>query len=245
MKISSSETAIQINGSCGKLCGIYSQPQNPSDHAACALLFHPNPTGGGNYNHKILTSIARMLRQHGIASWRFNTRGVGPMGAKHLQKNPTPAEYQLYTSDGTFDHGQGEVDDAKAMLKYVHQQVPDHRIILCGFSFGSYLAATLATNLQDTDKQNETLPNILHLLTIAPAIELFDYPKANQIGCPWSMLQTLDDEVVSPTTNLSWTKNQPQINLTTWPQGGHFFHGLMPEIQTWAWQEISRSLSKL
>ena len=116
------------------------------------------------------------------------------------------------------------------MLAYVRQQTPDHQIILCGFSFGSYLAAKMAERHPE---------QVQHLITIAPPIALFEYPAASSLDCPWHLLQALDDEIVDAHTNLNWASQHPSIQVTQWTTAGHFFHGQMPKIMDWAWQSLS------
>lgn len=230
------ETMCTISGPSGQLRGLKTAALNDHGPGVIALLFHPNPTGGGNYNHKILSSIARTLRQNNIVSYRFNTRGVGPLGTQKLPaEHPNFTMAQTQTSDGSFDDGRGELEDAQAMYAYVCAQHPKHSVVLCGFSFGGYLASQLAANHASSGK-------IIHLLTIAPAISMFSFPKANTLSCPWSMLQAMDDEIIEAQTNLNWSQQNPSIHLTCWETGGHFFHGLMPQLQDWAWQALKNSI---
>ena len=224
MFLASYESQLTIPGPCGDLVGIYAQPTTTSRNIN-AILFHPNPSGGGNCNHKILATIARSLSSQGIASWRFNTRGVGPGGAINSEN-----ERSLLTSAGRFENGPGEILDSQAIWQYVAQQHPSHALILGGFSFGSYLACSLAAKVK-TDL----------LLTIAPAVTMYNYPDPEEITIPWSLLQNIDDEVVNAQANLAWAERNASIMVTTYPTGGHFFHGLMPIIQEWLLATIQQT----
>ena len=57
----------------------------------------------------------------GCAVLRFNFRGVG-------------------ASEGAFDDGEGEKEDFKAALDYMHARYPDLPLWAAGFSFGSWMA---------------------------------------------------------------------------------------------------------
>ena len=61
-----------------------------------AVVCHPHPLFGGTMDNKVVTTLARALHEVGIATVRFNFRGVG-------------------ASAGTFDDGRGETADAAAV----------------------------------------------------------------------------------------------------------------------------------
>ena len=61
-----------------------------------AVVCHPHPQGGGTLDNKVVQTIARACIDIGWASVRFNFRGVG-------------------ASEGAWDDGRGEVDDALAV----------------------------------------------------------------------------------------------------------------------------------
>src|SRR5271169_4937311 len=109
-----------------------------------AVVCHPHPLFGGTMENKVVTTVARALQEVGIPTLRFNFRGVG-------------------ASAGTFDQGAGETDDADAVASWGAQRWPGRRLVLGGFSFGGYVALRLA--------QRRVLQ---HLITVAPAITLFD-----------------------------------------------------------------------
>ncbi len=69
-------------------------------------------------HNKVVYRIARGLRRTGAAVLRFNYRGVN-------------------LSEGTYDDGEGELDDARAALEYLRRRFPELPYTLAGFSFGS------------------------------------------------------------------------------------------------------------
>ncbi|RZL35218.1 MAG: alpha/beta hydrolase [Rubrivivax sp.] len=84
----------------------------PADGAAplgTALICHPNPTQGGTMDNKVVQTLARAFIQLGWRAVRFNFRGIGK-------------------SEGAWDEGRGEVDDALAVLAAV--RAPDEALIL-------------------------------------------------------------------------------------------------------------------
>ena len=93
-----------------------------------ALICHPNPTQGGTMDNKVVQTLARAFIQLGWRAVRFNFRGIGK-------------------SEGGWDDGRGEVDDALAVLAAV--RAPGEALILSGFSFGGYVASRAALSLAE------------------------------------------------------------------------------------------------
>ncbi len=91
-----------------------------------AIIFHPDPKGGGTYTNKIVQTVAKVLNSKGYICYCPNLRGVG-------------------MSEGTHDYGKGEVDDAIAIHQYITKLHPDLPLVLAGFSFGCAIASSLAT----------------------------------------------------------------------------------------------------
>jgi len=75
-------------------------------------------------HNKVVYRIARGLRRSGAVVLRFNFRGVNQ-------------------SAGSYGEGEGELDDARAALKYLRERYPDLPYTLAGFSFGSRVALRL------------------------------------------------------------------------------------------------------
>ncbi|MBY0380239.1 MAG: alpha/beta fold hydrolase [Burkholderiales bacterium] len=117
-------TQIFINGRVGKLdCMLLNSLLQET--RGIAIIFHPDPKGGGTNTNKIVQTIAKTLCLNGYICVCPNLRGVGQ-------------------SDGLHDMGHAEVDDAMAVLDYLQQNYPNLPLVLGGFSFGSSIAAQLA-----------------------------------------------------------------------------------------------------
>ena len=95
----------------------------PLEHPPVATLvcFHPLPTHGGSMDSHLLKKASfRLPHQAGLAVLRFNTRGTAS---------------QRGTSEGAFDHAEGERHDVVAALDLVDRpaaiesirQLQDHR----------------------------------------------------------------------------------------------------------------------
>ena len=105
--------------------------EEPEDFEApmeAALVCHPHPQHGGTMHNKVVYRIARGLRRRGSVVLRFNYRGVN-------------------LSEGEYDHGKGEVEDARSALAFLRDRYPDLPYTLAGFSFGSRIALKLGCEL--------------------------------------------------------------------------------------------------
>jgi len=88
-----------------------------------AAVCHPHPLYGGDMNNYVVVAVCQALVEAGIASLRFNYRGVGD-------------------SEGKYGDGLGERADAAAALAYLRQlaQVDQDRVGIVGYSFGATVA---------------------------------------------------------------------------------------------------------
>src|SRR5450631_3483673 len=115
-----------VDGPAGKLEALLEEPVEGSPVEA-ALVCHPHPLHGGTMHNKVVYRLARGLRNSGCVVLRFNFRGVN-------------------LSEGQYDHGVGEVDDALAGLTELRARYPHLPALVSGFSFGSRVALRLAAS---------------------------------------------------------------------------------------------------
>ena len=174
-----------------------------------AVLCHPHPQFGGTMDNKVVVTLARAFLQLGYRALRFNFRGVGG-------------------SAGAWDEGQGEIDDALAVIKAQRAQSPGLPLALGGFSFGGYVAAQAAARLAASAP-------VERLVLVGPATSRFEMPAA--VAPDTVVIHGEADEVVPLIATLDWARPQvlPVIVL---PGVGHFFHGQLTllknqVIQAW------------
>jgi uncharacterized protein len=167
-----------------------------------AVICHPHPLYGGTMDNKVVTTLARALNEVGIPSLLFNFRGVGH-------------------SEGAFDQGNGETDDAGAVADYGAARWPGRSLVIAGFSFGGYVALRLALARPAS-----------RLITVAPAIQRFDVTAAAVPDCPWLVVQGDADDVVDPKAVVDWARGLvPPPKLAVLPGVGHFFHRHLQELR--------------
>lgn len=100
----------------GQLEAILKEPS--VSRKGVALVCHPLPQGGGTMHNKVVFRAAAGLIDAGLATLRFNFRGVGQ-------------------STGEQPDIAGGIDDVKTAIDFLATEYPDEDITLAGFSFGS------------------------------------------------------------------------------------------------------------
>ncbi|MBK9155622.1 MAG: alpha/beta fold hydrolase [Chloracidobacterium sp.] len=105
-----------IPASHGRLEAILKEPSG--ERRGAALVCHPHPLGGGTMHNKVVFRAAAGLVDAGLATIRFNFRGVG-------------------ASTGTHQEIEGGIEDVRDALDYLAAQFPGDDVTLAGFSFGS------------------------------------------------------------------------------------------------------------
>ncbi|OCT21601.1 alpha/beta hydrolase [Pseudomonas putida] len=198
------ETPLFIDGPSGPLEALY---LDVADARGVVLICHPNPVQGGTMLNKVVSTLQRTARDAGYSTLRFNYRGVGQ-------------------SAGSHDMGAGEVADAEAAAVWLRDKHPELALVLMGFSFGGFVAASLAGRLE---VDGVTLQ---HLFMIAPAVMRLtaDFPLPER--CALTVVQPDADEVVDPALVYEWsdTLTRPHELLKV-AECGHFFHGKLTDLK--------------
>jgi alpha/beta superfamily hydrolase len=190
-----------VAGPAGDLETIAHEPEG-SAQPLYAIVCHPHSLFGGTMDNKVVYTVARALQTSGVATLRFNFRGVG-------------------ASQGTYDEGAGETQDAAAVADFGAARWPHRRLVLAGFSFGAFVALRLAL-ARDTAR----------LITVAPPVGRFDFSELRAPACPWLVVQGDADDVVDPIAVIDWVERQdPMPKLLIVPGVGHYFHGHLAELR--------------
>lgn len=202
------ESPLDIEGPLGALQAITTCPQNADDGAGnVTIVCHPHSLMGGTMNNKVVHTVARARRDLGHRVVRFNFRGVEK-------------------SEGQYDDGIGEQDDLLAVIDWVRAERPADRIWLAGFSFGSFVAASVC------GRALERGDPIDHLLLIAPAVVNYRFDRLTEFGCPMGMIYGDEDEVVDSVEIQRWSETiTSSAQVFCLPGAGHFFHGRLTEVK--------------
>lgn len=185
--------SVFIDGPAGRLQCVVEVSPSAATPTPLAVVCHPHPLHGGSLDNKVAQTLARAFVALGYQTVRFNFRGVGE-------------------SDGAWDEGRGEVDDALAVVSAF--RLAQQPIAVAGFSFGAYVASQLTARLGDS-------PALQRLVLVGPAVETF--AMAN-VPSGTLIVQGQSDDVVPLDSVLRWAQSQ-SLAVTVLPGAGHFFHG--------------------
>ena len=198
------ETPVLIDGPVGQLEALYLDLEGAR---GVALVCHPNPVQGGTMLNKVVSTLQRTARDAGFITLRFNYRGVG-------------------ASAGTHDMGTGEVDDAEAAAQWLREKYPGLPMVLFGFSFGGFVAATLGGRLEAKGEK------LKHLFMVAPAVMRLSNLTPLPQNCPLTVIQPETDEVVDPQAVYNWSETLERPHeLLKVAECGHFFHGKLTDLK--------------
>ncbi|HTP73186.1 MAG TPA: alpha/beta fold hydrolase [Burkholderiaceae bacterium] len=165
-----------------------------------AVLCHPHPLHGGTMDNKVIQTLARAFVQLGWRAVRFNFRGVG-------------------ASQGQWDHGVGEIDDALAVVSALRDSsLP---LALGGFSFGGYVAAQTAQRLAAASTPAQ------RVVLVGPATSTFPVPA---VAADSLVIHGEADDVVPLHATLDWARPQG-LPVVVLPGVGHYFHGQLTRLR--------------
>ena len=202
--------SFDLEGPAGRLEAILMNP--PTVPVAAAVVCHAHPRHGGMMHFKVVFRAAKALQSAGAAVLRFNFRGVG-------------------RSEGRFDNGRGEQDDARAALDEMERRFPGRPLVLGGFSFGSVVA--LQVGRQD--------PRVRALLVLGYPASFLEESVPLEGPKPRLFVQGEQDRFGSGDVVRALVEplSGPR-SLVVVPGTDHFFEGKLDELQgavcTWAEQ---------
>ncbi len=190
-----------IDGPVGRLESILDEPRE-GPTAGCAVVCHPHPQHGGTMHNKVAHTLARSFVRLGFRTLRFNFRGTEE-------------------SEGAYDEGVGELDDALAAVDWLRSREPDGPLWIAGFSFGAAIAVRAAAPAHADG-----------LVAVAPAIYRFARNLDEHPRCPFLVVQGDEDELVDVEETIEWVNGLdpgPEIRVMTGAE--HFFHGRLVELR--------------
>lgn len=194
---------LSLSGPSGRIEAILTPAREPAVPPGVAVICHPHPQYGGSMDNKVVTTLARSCAEAGLAALRFNFRGVG-------------------ASQGRFDEGEGEVEDALAALDWAQSAASDAQAyVLLGFSFGGRVALRAAARRAPAQ-----------LVTVAPALYSFGSDEVPAPGCPWLLVHGRDDDVVDCADTVARVQRvQPPVDVRLLDGVGHFYHGRLGSLR--------------
>jgi alpha/beta superfamily hydrolase len=186
-----------------------------------AIILHPHPQFGGTMNNPLVYHLYYTFANRGFTVLRFNFRGVG-------------------RSQGSFDHGQGELSDAASALDWVQANNPDARACwIAGCSFGAWIGMQLLMRR----------PEVEGFISVAAPASLYDFSFL--APCPSSGLFIHGDkDAVVPIAAVGQLveKLKTQKGIVIEQQlirgANHFFDGKIEQLMESVNEYLDRRLPK-
>ena len=204
---------VLVPGPVGRLQAVFERPEAGEARGA-AVVCHPHPEHGGTLQNTIVYRTARALREVGLATLRFNFRGVEE-------------------SEGTYDGEGGEEADAAACLDYLERELPGAPLWGAGFSFGARTVASLA--VQDG--------RIRRLVLVALPVSIYDCAFLRLIRQPAFVLFGSADEFGTLSVfREQFADLGSHVEADEVPGADHFFRGRTPRVEERVLAYAQRSL---
>lgn len=190
-----------IPASHGQLEAILKEPRG--DRRGVALVCHPHPLGGGTMHNKVVFRAAAGLLDAGLATLRFNFRGVGASTGEHREI-------------------EGGVEDVRDALDFLAGEYPDEEITLAGFSFGSRTGMDVGM-IDD---------RVVRLISIGTPVEKYrDYGFLASVDKPILFVHGDKDEFCSVESLRELTDKIPHAGVVIFENCGHFFDEHLSELR--------------
>ncbi|KAJ3176667.1 hypothetical protein HK101_010387 [Irineochytrium annulatum] len=183
----------------------------------CVILTHPYGRLGGSLDNNVVERCTAYFAQEGLMTIRFNFRGVGRS-----------------TGWGTF-RGIGELDDVVSVYKWakLQQGGAPRNFIICGYSFGSVVAAAAACEMPECIG----IISISYPYSVLWSLTLFNgqqFTDALELGLrttPRCFVFGDSDNFTAVKDFQAFYDKLPQKkDLYLAPQCDHFWHGRENEV---------------
>jgi alpha/beta superfamily hydrolase len=194
--------SLFIDGPAGKLEALLEEPEDQDPNRA-VLVCHPHPQFGGTMHNKVVYRIARALRRAGAVVLRFNYRGVN-------------------LSEGKYDNGVGEVEDARAALALLRLRYPDLPFSLAGFSFGSRIILKLGCEIA----------GVTQLIAVGFPANVSDSQALGQCPVPKVFIVSRNDQFCAVANMEAYFAALPQPKELIWVDAtDHFFAEALDQFE--------------
>ena len=168
----------------------------PASPKAGVVICHPHPLYGGDMDNPVVVRVQEVCAGLGLATLRFNFRGVGGSGGAH--------------GDGV-----GEQDDARAALEALARTTGGAPTVIAGYSFGARIAALVACGD----------PRIGGLTLIAPPLGMYDFACIESVRAPTLMVAGTADSYCPAPDFARLSARLPSATAVSIEGADHFFFG--------------------
>jgi len=200
---------IPLPGGGLALEGLYVAVAGPD--ARGAVIAPPHPLYGGSMDSPVLNELAHACDRAGIASLRFNWRGVGASaGAPSGEAADADADY-------------------RASLEQIAETVPGP-LVACGYSFGAASAVRCAAGE----------PRVTRRVLVAPPPALLDSVALAEFAGRTLVLAAEHDTIAPPDGLEALVDGHDRIELAIVPEADHFFAAGLAAIGQHAHRFLAR-----
>ena len=166
------------------------------------VITHPHPLYGGDMHNNVVNAVARVYRQNGYTSLRFNFRGVG-------------------NSQGSHGNGIGEQADVCAAVSYL-ANLGIEQIDLAGYSFGAWVNALPIIND----------PPPANMIMVSPPVAFIDFGAISNLGSLRLIVTGSRDDIAPPdlieTSYHGWNA-EAQFEVIS--DADHFYVGYIDKLE--------------
>lgn len=199
------------------LDGLFEDPAG-GEPLGGVVVAHPHPLHGGTMVNPVVHHVAKACRNRGLASLRFDFRGVGE-------------------SEGRFD-GLKERQDVSHAAAFLRHRLPARPVGLAGYSFGAVMSALAVAEGEPVDALalvafavawDEFMPAFFHPLAEYRGPVLAVCGERDEISPP--------DEVEAFLAGLGL-----DLEMVVIPGADHYFGGSKPDVGAAVGGFLERSL---
>ncbi len=168
----------------------------PPGTSAGVVICHPHPLYGGDLENPVVVRAQEVCAQLGLATLRFNFRGVGH-------------------SSGSHGAGVGEQDDARAALDALARQPGVRSLAIAGYSFGAWIAALVGS--RDA--------RVRAMALVAPPLTGYDFGAIEGKRAPTLAVCGTADPYCPTADFQRFTARFPWVTPVVIEGADHFFRG--------------------
>jgi alpha/beta superfamily hydrolase len=167
------------------------------------VVTHPHPLYGGEMHNNVVATIARVYREVGFTTLRFNFRGVGSSG-------------------GSYGQGIGEQDDVTAAVDHL-QGLGKKEIDLAGYSFGAWVNAMGLSRFHGVGR----------LIMVSPPVAFLDFSSLRSDEKIQLVIAGSRDDIGPPDVIQEMLKQwNPRARFQIIEGADHFYWGMERELSS-------------
>lgn len=193
------EQALTLPGGAG--VALEARLAVPAGTSVGVVICHPHPLHGGDMDNPVVVRIQEACAAEGLATLRFNFRGVGG-------------------SSGTHTGGVGEQDDAGAAMEALAEKAGTAALAIAGYSFGAWIAAVVGCR--------DARAGALAL--IAPPLGLYDFGCVEGKRVPTLAVAGTQDPYCPFADFQRFTARFPWVMPAVIDGADHFFSGKLDPL---------------